>query len=481
LLLGWLLTGLGLNARAVWAAPPVVGEVLFAKGVATAHQPGMAPRVLGPGEPLHEGDVLTTSTRSYLIVTMEDQGEMTLRPDTVFIIERYQYDPGAAPAADSAILRLLQGGLRALTGLVSKGNPQDGMRFETPVATLGIRGTDFDARLCTGDCAAEAADLVPIPERAPRVIGRVAFATGAVIVHGVDGRRRQALAGGPLYQGDDIETAADGYAVLALTDESRITLRHRSRLRVEAYAFAPAPATTWQTTFRLLRGSLRALTGIIAKRRPEAVRFETPVAVVGIRGTGFDLLCEGVCADGGAGLARAASHHVPVQPAPETGLFAYTWQGVIWVEHDGAVVHIPADRAVFVPPAGQVVRLSQLPAFLAQNPDPRPDRVSVDREALFATRPTDEAQAGLFVTVRRGEVLLQTAAAAVSIGGGESGLAELGGGAPYRLARTPTFMQQDTVPRPYQYDPQVHKVLDLIKRNLKPGAADEELECEVTE
>jgi hypothetical protein len=128
-----------------------------------------------------------------------------------------------------------------------------------------------------------------------------------------------------------------------------------------------------------------------------------------------------------------------------------------------------------------VVRLARLPAFLARNPDPRPDGVPVDRAALFATRATDEAKAGLFVTVRRGEVLLQTATAAISIGGGESGLAEPGGGAPQRLARTPTFMQQDKVPRPYQYDPQVHKVLDLIKRNLQPGAADEELECEVSE
>jgi hypothetical protein len=45
--------------------------------------------------------------------------------------------------------------------------------------------------------------------------------------------------------------------------------------------------------YNLLKGGLRALSGLIAKRRPEAVRYDTPVASIGIRGTDTLLrLCE---------------------------------------------------------------------------------------------------------------------------------------------------------------------------------------------
>ena len=48
---------------------------------------------------------------------------------------------------------------------------------------------------------------------------------------------------------------------------------------------------------RLLRGGLRAFTGLIGKTQPRNVRFTTSVATIGIRGTGMDLSCQGSCAE----------------------------------------------------------------------------------------------------------------------------------------------------------------------------------------
>ena len=69
----------------------------------------------------------------------------------VFRIGAYSYGE-AAP--ESLLLGLLKGGLRVATGLIGKRNPA-AVSFSTPTATIGIRGTEFDARLCEDDCAAE--------------------------------------------------------------------------------------------------------------------------------------------------------------------------------------------------------------------------------------------------------------------------------------------------------------------------------------
>ncbi len=53
---------------------------------------------------------------------------------------------------DGSALKLVKGGLRALTGAIAKQNP-DAYRVDTPVATLGVRGIEFDVRWCDEQCA----------------------------------------------------------------------------------------------------------------------------------------------------------------------------------------------------------------------------------------------------------------------------------------------------------------------------------------
>ena len=61
-------------------------------------------------------------------------------------------------------MQLLRGGFRAVTGFISKGSP-DAAKVQTATATIGIRGTDFDARLCGPECKAEASRVTE-PARA---------------------------------------------------------------------------------------------------------------------------------------------------------------------------------------------------------------------------------------------------------------------------------------------------------------------------
>jgi hypothetical protein len=56
---------------------------------------------------------------------------------------------------ESAFFKLVKGGLRAVDGLIGQSEPKN-YGVETPVATIGVRGTAFDVRYCGDDCKDEA-------------------------------------------------------------------------------------------------------------------------------------------------------------------------------------------------------------------------------------------------------------------------------------------------------------------------------------
>ena len=122
---------------------------------------------------MYEGEVIITSNASYVNIEFTDGGRVLLRPESRFQIDRYQFSgtasqpgaaaaqPGAAqaPRQESAFFRLLKGGFRAVSGLIGHTRHED-YSVQTPVATIGIRGTDYEVRLCQGDCA----DITPTPK-----------------------------------------------------------------------------------------------------------------------------------------------------------------------------------------------------------------------------------------------------------------------------------------------------------------------------
>lgn len=113
--------------------------------------------------------------------------------------------------------------------------------------------------------------------------GRLKVATGAVsIVRGPD--VQPAAAGAELRESDIVRTGVDGRAAIMLKDESRLSLSPNSELALARFAFAPQDQQL-ALTVRLTRGVLSYVSGLIAKLAPEAVRLQTPTAVIGVRGT----------------------------------------------------------------------------------------------------------------------------------------------------------------------------------------------------
>ncbi|WP_332813528.1 FecR family protein [Ramlibacter sp.] len=429
---------LALGAGAVLAQ--AAGEVEFARGVGFAQAPGQTPRTLGKGLPLQQGDRLTTSEGASAIVRLADGTRMTVRPNSELVLSRYQFRENAPD--NGMLLQMIRGGFRAVTGLIAKGSP-DAARVQTSTATIGIRGTDFDARLCARDCGAESSRV------AERARPNAVLASAKVVqsqgeVHAVDAhsQRRRLVDGGSIYPGDVIETGAGTRAVIAFRDDTRITLGSSTRFRVDNFVYDEQNAGEGRFLASVLRGTVRALTGLIAKANNRNVGFATATATIGIRGTGLDIGCTGAC----AGEPFVGS---------DSGLTLYTWLGSIAVTPQGqtALQVLQAGQGLFISPSAGIVPISNPPAIEG----PRPDSVVVPPK-LFAKEDVSDAQEGLFVFVRDGHIEVATAGEVLHLGKGEAGFAGENG-TTARPVNIPKFIDFDSLPLPTSRNPLLQSVL----------------------
>lgn len=426
-----LVAAIAANGSLAWAQ--AVGEVDFARGVGFAQTTGQSPRTLGKGLPLKEGDRLTTSEGASAVIKLQDGTRMTVRPNSDIVIQQYRFKE-AAPD-NSMVMQLLKGGFRAITGLISKGSSSSA-RVITSNATIGIRGTDFDARLCTTECRAESAK---VPEKAKQNVvqasAKVVTAQGELSALDTAGSRRNLVAGGSIYPGETLETKSGANAVIAFRDDSRMTLGASTRFRVDSFVFDEQNPKEGRFLVSLLTGSLRALTGLIGKSNSRNVRFTTSTATIGIRGTGLDLDC---VPDGGVEACNF-----------------YTWLGTIEVTQLGKpdMQVLNAGQGLYV--SRTEIRPTTKPTL---NTLPRPDVTPVDTKQLFSVSAVDDSQEGLYVFVRDGHIEVKTESQTLHLGRGETGFSGLDGKTA-RPVLTPLFIEFDRTPLPNSKNPLLASVL----------------------
>jgi hypothetical protein len=73
---------------------------------------------------------------------------------------------------------------------------------------------------------------------------------------------------------------------VVLRDDTRLSLGPETEIRIDQFVFAPAKGHL-ALVLKMARGVMSFVSGTIAKLSPDAVRIETPVAVLGVRGTQF--------------------------------------------------------------------------------------------------------------------------------------------------------------------------------------------------
>jgi hypothetical protein len=119
--------------------------------------------------------------------------------------------------------------------------------------------------------------------RAEPPVGVVKVVQGEAFVERA-GQSIPARDGMGLAEGEVLRTGADGRLGVLLRDDTRLSLGPGGEIRIDRFAFAPAQGNL-ALVLRLVRGAATYVSGKIAKLAPEAVRIETPVGIVGVRGT----------------------------------------------------------------------------------------------------------------------------------------------------------------------------------------------------
>ena len=182
------------------------GSVLFARGEVTAER--APPQPLAKGDAVLDDDTVATGEASRAQLLMLDGAKVAIRPSSQFRIDEYVFGGETdadgnviSTSGDRSVATLLKGGFRTITGAIGN-DEEEAYEVRTPVGVLGIRGTDYSAVFCNGDC-----DWVPgFDPDAPVEDGLyIGVTDGIVFFRNASG---------------DIELQTGEYAFIPLTDQT---------------------------------------------------------------------------------------------------------------------------------------------------------------------------------------------------------------------------------------------------------------------
>lgn len=186
---------------------------------------------------------------------------------------------------------------------------------------------------------------------AAEIAGTVTHLSGPLLAKKADGTVKVLSQKSAVEQGDTLISEKDTYARIKFVDNSEITLRPNSQMKIDSFVFDEEKPEKDSAAFNLLKGGLRAVTGMLGKRNKEKFGMNTPTATIGIRGTTF------------------IAHYVPpppVSPPPAAqpvvpgappslppGLHLQVTDGAIIVSNSGGSLGFQAGQFGYVPNIGQ--------------------------------------------------------------------------------------------------------------------------------
>lgn len=219
--------------------------------------------------------------------------------------------------------------------------------------------------------------LLVLPGMGWAAAGTVQVVMGQARIIQSTGQERPAVKGEHVYMGDTVTTGAGGNVQIRMIDDARLWVRPNSRILIEQYPADAAAAAKpqAQTATRLIEGSLRAVTGTIGQNAPERVSLRTPNAVIGIRGTDFEL----------AYFPQRLAAQMQTPP----GTYHRVYDGRTRLTAPGApALDVLSGQAVFVGlQPGEAPRvLPQVPPFLNLPDGPVTTLAATAREAASAAQ-----------------------------------------------------------------------------------------------
>ena len=131
---------------------PEAGTVDFIEGDVLVEAKGAPNRTAKLGDPVHQGDTITTFAGAELQLRMTDGGYLSLRENTKITLTTYRAN---GDERDESLIDLAKGALRSVTGWIAK-QKSTAYSVRTPMVTIGVRGTDHETiHLEPGDSRGE--------------------------------------------------------------------------------------------------------------------------------------------------------------------------------------------------------------------------------------------------------------------------------------------------------------------------------------
>ena len=118
-----------------------VGQVSLLIGQVKVMRKDGAVEPLRRGMAVHVGDRVETSANGHVHLRFVDNAALSVRPDSVLEIQAYQFD-ASRPELSEVRLQVDQGMARSISGRATEVD-KNRFRLNTPVAAIGVRGTDF--------------------------------------------------------------------------------------------------------------------------------------------------------------------------------------------------------------------------------------------------------------------------------------------------------------------------------------------------
>ncbi|MES1982734.1 MAG: FecR family protein [Pseudomonadota bacterium] len=215
--------------------------------------------------------------------------------------------------------------------------PQPYFKLTRQAVLLGIISAAFPA---TGYCIAA---------------GRADFVIGKVEALAPNGSRRVLIKGSEINPGDAISTAAGARAQLRFTDGGFVSLQPNTLFRIDEFNYQNKTDGEEKGFFSLLKGGLRAITGAIGHINRGTYRVNTPVATIGIRGTGYNA----VLGD---------------------GLLVSVGEGAVSLTNNGGMLVVSAGNA------GYVANANAIPVPTAQQPQTPPAALQPTAQPITAAQ-----------------------------------------------------------------------------------------------
>ena len=139
-----LLCGLLLAQAAAAQAPVVVGETTLVIGQAQIINANGKSIPVTRGSVIQVGDVIQTEIGGHVHLRFVDGGRVSVRPSSRLQVENYTHS-AQQPQLSAIKFTLQEGVVRSITGSWGE-SARERFRLNTPLAAIGVKGTDFIVR-----------------------------------------------------------------------------------------------------------------------------------------------------------------------------------------------------------------------------------------------------------------------------------------------------------------------------------------------